>query len=144
MEEPRLSIIIPFYNDDEWIGRMLDSLLDQDLPKDQYEIIIVDDGSTGPTTTLKQYVDNYPNIRLFHQANGGLSAARNSGIDLAKGEWLYLCDSDDFIQPNILGSLLDIAEEKDLDGLICDWRIVGMDTVPEAVDSPIQVSEVYT
>ena len=59
-----LSIIIPYYNSDAWIGRMLDSLLDQDIPRDNYEIIVVDDGSTQSVDNLTYYTKQYPNIRM--------------------------------------------------------------------------------
>lgn len=140
----KLSIIVPFFNDDVWIGRMLDSLLNQDLPKDQYEIIVVDDGSTEPCPNLQRYADSYSNVFLHHQDNCGPSIARNKGVNLARGRWLYFCDGDDFIQPQILGALLTLAEENDLDLMICDWRDVEPGAVPRPLNSPICISPVYT
>lgn len=138
-----LSIIIPYYNADEWIGRMLDSLLDQDIPTNSYEIIVIDDGSTDCTGSLRYYTERYSNIVLFRQENAGPSVARNRGIDLAKGKWLYFCDSDDFVQPQLFGYLLRAAERLDLEMLVCDWRVVQPDAVPQCGTTK-QVSDVCT
>ena len=118
-----LSIIIPYYNSDEWIGHMLDSLFDQDLAENTYEIIVVDDGSSQDPLTLKQYSEKYQCIKYLRKANGGVSSARNAGIELANGKWVYFCDSDDFLQPNVLGYVLKTAEDLDLEMLICNWTI---------------------
>lgn len=113
----RLSVIIPYYNADAWIGAMLDSLLDQDLPKTDYEILVVDDGSAEDPVVLKRYAAQYPIIHYYRQENGGVSAARNTAIPLAKGDWLYFCDSDDFVQPQVLGRMIALAESERLDML---------------------------
>lgn len=144
MTETKLSIIIPFYNDDVWIGKMLDSLLNQDLPKDQYEIIVIDDGSTESTTNLMRYVDNNSNIFIYRQENYGPGIARNRGISIAKGHWLYFCDGDDFIQPQILRVLLDMADKNNLEILICDWLAVEPQAEPKALSIPINLSPIYS
>ena len=138
----KLSVIIPYYNADKWIGRILDSLLDQDISYDTYEIIVVDDGSTQETDTLKHYIVNYPNIHYFRQENTGQSAARNNGVGLARGEWIYFCDSDDFLQPQVFGSLLNTAEDLDLEMLVCDWCVVQPDATVRDQEKPFPVSEV--
>ena len=82
-----LSIIIPVYNVEQYIGKCLDSCLNQDLPKDEYEIVVVDDGSPDNSSSIVEgYMKKYSNIRLIHRENGGLSAARNTGLKEAKGE----------------------------------------------------------
>ena len=140
-----LSIIIPYYNSDEWIGGMLDSLLDQDLPCDDYEIIVVDDGSTQSPTTLMNYVRMNPIIKHFRKENGGVSSARNFGIDIAKGKWIYFCDSDDVVTPKVIGSLIDKAEQLDLEMLICDYRLVQTDgKIIVFSNGPSQISEIFT
>lgn len=120
----RLSVIIPYYNADAWIGAMLDSLLDQDLLKEDYEILVVDDGSTEPTHTLDRYVAAYPHIRCHRQENRGPAEARNTGLDLTQSDWVYFCDSDDFVQTQVLGRLLDVAEEHQLEILFGKIREV--------------------
>ena len=109
------SIIIPYYNADKWIGRMLDSLLKQDISKDEYEIIVVDDGSKDEPVVLKGYVQLYPNIYYVRQENAGPATARNTGIAIAKGEYVFFCDSDDYISENVLGGLYNIAHSKKMD-----------------------------
>ena len=110
-----LSIIIPYFNADAHIGRLLDSLLDQDLPPSDYEIIVVDDESEEEPRKLMEYVDRHPQIRYCRIAHGGLSAARNAGLSVASGEWLYFCDADDFVQPQVLGGIIAAAEAHDLE-----------------------------
>lgn len=119
-----LSIIIPYYNSDAWIAGMLDSLLDQDLPKDQYEIIVVDDGSSEYPITLLRYAECHSNIFYYKLNHKGPSGARNLGIQKAQGEWIYFCDSDDYIQTKVLGSLIEIGSKKKAELLFCDWTIV--------------------
>lgn len=139
-----LSIIIPYYNSDAWIGRMLDSLLDQDIPKDNYEIIVVDDGSTQSVDNLMYYTKQYPNIIYYRKENGGVSEARNLGIELAKGKWLYFCDSDDFVHPQVFGSLIKTAEDLSLDMLFCAWCVVQPDATIREQEMSYSVSDVKT
>lgn len=140
----KLSVIIPYYNAEQWIGKMLDTLLDQDISKDIYEIIVIDDGSTHSVDSLQSYTDKYPNIHYYREDNAGLSAARNWGIELAKGEWLYFCDSDDYVQPQVFGFVLNTLESLDLDMLVCDWHYVQPDVVIQDYERPVPVSEVYS
>ena len=114
----KLSIIIPYYNGEQWIGACLDSLLRQDLPADEYEIIVVDDGSSHSIITLMKYVNDNSNIHYFHQKNQKHSAARNYGLTVAKGEYVFFCECDDFVADNVLGRLCDIAKEERADILL--------------------------
>lgn len=121
----KLSIIIPYYNADKWICIMLDSLLCQDLPSEEYEIIVVDDGSKENPKNLKEYVAKYANIRYLRQENSGPGGARNTGIKSAQGEYLFFCDSDDYISKNVLGSLYEIANSRNADMLFHQIREVA-------------------
>ena len=112
-----ISIIIPFYNADKWIGRMLDSLLRQDMQKEAYEIIVVDDGSKDEPLVLKSYVQKHTNIIYTKQKNSGPGAARNAGLKIATGEYVFFCDSDDYVAENCLYRLFNIAHERSLDML---------------------------
>lgn len=127
-----LSIIIPYYNSNAWIGDTLDSLLDQDLDPDEFEIIVIDDASTEDPVTLKDYASRYPQIHYYHQAKLGISGARNFGIDLAQGKWLYLCDSDDFVQPKVLKGILDAAERLDLELIVANRVVLEPNQKPDA------------
>ena len=137
----KLSIIVPIYNVAPYLRKCVDSLLMQDIT--DYEIILVDDGSPDECPEIcDQYAASYPSefkgqenskaaphastpytlhstpsIRVIHQANAGLSAARNAGIAAATGDYIMFVDSDDYLQPNVLGALLAQAERDNLDVL---------------------------
>ena len=127
----KLSIIIPYYNGDKWIAKCLDSLLNQDLAEDNYEIIVVDDGSTDDVRTLKDYVLSYGNVQYIRQENKGLSGARNKGLTVAKGDYVFFCDCDDFVIENVLGRLYNIAISYDLDVLFFNYRVIKEDVQPQ-------------
>lgn len=112
----KLSIIVPVYNVEQWIGRCLESCLNQDIPKNDYEIIVVNDGSTdGSLAIAEQFASAHDNIKVISRENGGLSAARNTGLKEAKGEYVWFIDSDDWIEHNIIKKLLEYAFPKNLD-----------------------------
>ena len=124
----KLSIIVPIYGVEQYLRKCVDSLLAQDLPSSDYEIILVDDQSPDD---CPQICDEYakksqesraksqelPCIRVIHRKNGGLSAARNSGIEIAQGDYLMFVDSDDYIEPNVFKGLLEQVERDKLDVL---------------------------
>ena len=118
MKRIQLSIIVPIYGVEQYLRKCVDSLLAQDIPSSEYEIILVDDGSPD---TCPQICDDYAaahdNIRVVHRENGGLSAARNSGLEVAQGEYVMFVDSDDYIEPNVLKGLLAQGERDNLDVL---------------------------
>lgn len=114
----KLSIIVPVYNVADYLAKCLDSLLAQDLPQNEYEIIVVNDGSTDNSGEIaQQYADQYANITLINQANQGLSGARNTGIKQAKGDYIQFVDSDDYLEDNVLGRLMKQVKNDDLDVL---------------------------
>lgn len=129
----KLSIIVPIYNVAPYLRKCVDSLLAQDY--DNYEIILVDDGSTDNSGAIcDEYArksqesrvksQELPYIRVIHRENGGLSAARNSGIEIAQGDYLMFVDSDDYIEPNVLGELVYTMEDKHLDVLRYNYQNV--------------------
>lgn len=110
----KLSIIVPIYNVAPYLRKCVDSLLAQDIS--DYEIILVDDGSPDECPQIcDQYAEQYSNIKVIHQTNAGLSAARNSGIKVAQGDYIMFVDSDDYLQPNVLGALMEQVERDNLD-----------------------------
>ena len=123
----KLSIIVPIYNVEQYLRKCVDSLLAQDISSSEYEIILVDDGSPdGCPQICDEYaqkvnsekrIENSEFIRVIHRENGGLSAARNSGIEVAQGEYVMFVDSDDYIEPNVLAGLMKQVERDDLDVL---------------------------
>ena len=107
-----LSFIIPVYNVEKYVAECLDSLLDQDIPQEDYEILCINDGSTdGSLAILREYEAKYANIRVIDKENGGVSSARNVGIEAAKGDYVWMADSDDLIAHHILAYLRDAAED---------------------------------
>ena len=112
----RLSIIIPVYNVEKYIAKCMDSLLDQGLVETDYEIIIVNDGSTDDSLKIAQsYANANDHIVIIDKENAGAGSARNSGLDRAKGKYIYFIDSDDFIISNCLKELLKNCEQYNLD-----------------------------
>lgn len=113
----RLSFILPCYNVSRYIGACIDSIEVQDIPQDEYEVICVDDCSQDNTVEIiQQYQQKYSNIRLYcHTTNKTAGGARNTGIDNARGEYIWFVDPDDMIANNTLSKLLKRAEDNDLD-----------------------------
>lgn len=125
----RLSIIVPVYNVADYLAKCLDSLLAQDIPQNEYEIIVINDGSTDNSAEIaKQYADKHSNIILINQENQGLSGARNTGIANAKGEYVQFVDSDDYLEENVLGGLLKQIEEHKLDVLRFKYQNVRINS----------------
>ncbi len=120
----KLSVIIPYFNGEEWVSKCLDSLLHQDMDYEDYEIIVVDDGSTHNIDILKEYIRKYPNIKYLWQENARHSAARNNGLSIAHGEYVFFCDCDDYVTENVFGQLCDIAHSGRADVLLFNYRIV--------------------
>lgn len=122
----RLSIIVPIYKVEAFLSKCIDSLLDQDLPEKDYEIILVDDGSPDQCGAIcDSYALRHANIKVVHRSNGGLSAARNCGIDIAEGRFLQFVDSDDYLEPNVLKALVEKAEIDELDVLRFNYQNVN-------------------
>ena len=121
-----LSIIVPVYNVEKYLRKCVDSLLTQDLPPEEYEIILVDDGSTDQSGTIcDEYASSHTNLKVLHQQNGGLSAARNSGVAVAQGRYVQFVDSDDYLEPNVLKTLVEKMETDRLDVLRFNYRNVN-------------------
>ena len=119
----KLSIIIPVYNVEKYLTKCLDSVLVDNAFTGQ--VICVNDGSTdGSGKILEQYATKYPNVDIILQKNAGLSAARNSGIKAAKGEYVVFLDSDDYWEPNVLDGLLAQIDREELDVLRYNFQNV--------------------
>ena len=107
-----ISIIVPVYNAEEYLDKCLSSILSQDFHS--YEVILVDDGSTDASPLIcDRYSATDPRFRTIHKSNGGVSSARNSGIRLAKGEYVMFLDSDDRLTPSALRELYTQASGAD-------------------------------
>lgn len=122
-----LSIVIPVYNVEEYIERCVKSCIEQDVPLSDYEIIIVDDGTPDHSmNVVESFLNNYTNIIVIHRNNGGLSAARNTGIDNAHGDYIMFLDSDDWIAEKCLAKIFRQLKEEHPDILaICAANMIG-------------------
>ena len=107
---PKISVIIPVYNVEKYLAECLDSVLNQTFQ--DIEIICVNDGSTDNCgKILDKYAKKDPRIQIITQKNKGLSGARNTGLDIATGDWICFVDSDDALPPNALSVLYSVAEK---------------------------------
>lgn len=132
----KLSIIIPVYNVELYVEKCLLSCLKQDVSSDVYEIIVVNDGSPDSSLQIVERLASvYKNITIVSQLNSGLSAARNKGLSLAKGEYIWFVDSDDWIEENCLGYLLSLCNGVDIVAIshaIIENKIIKLCCVKES------------
>ncbi|MCQ2246334.1 MAG: glycosyltransferase [Bacteroidaceae bacterium] len=116
----KLSFIIPLYNAEAYIGKCLDSILYSDVDRKEYEVIVIDDGSTDNGLAIaRQYEQQYDNIKVLTQTNQGQSVARNYGIREAKGKYIWFVDSDDYVDATSISSVMDMMDEKNVE--ICKF-----------------------
>ncbi len=136
----RFSVVIPVYNVADYLCQCVDSVLANDF--DDYEIILVDDGATDGICPglCDRYGREHPRrIRVIHQQNQGLGGARNSGLEAARGEYVFFVDSDDYIAPNSLRILSDAIDASHAD--IYSFQIICTDG--EGHDEPLEISKAY-
>lgn len=140
----KVSVIIPIYRVESFIGRCARSLMEQTLMDVEY--IFVDDASPDNSIdVLRQvfadYPERYSHVKILsHSKNKGLPAARNTGLSVAQGEYIFHCDSDDFVEPDMFEMLYRKATETDADFVWCDWSLSYLQTerrmVQPALDTP--------
>lgn len=120
----KLSIIIPAYKVDGYIEKCIRSLENQDLPKDDYEIIVTNDGSPDRCGEIVEALQQeFSNLILINQENQGVSMARNNAIAKAQGEYILPIDPDDYVVPNVLKSVYENAKSRNLDVLYLAYEI---------------------
>lgn len=118
IHQPVISVIVPVYNVEQFLPRCLDSIVEQTYRN--LEIILVDDGSKDSSGAIcDEYAAKDQRIRVFHDENRGVSAARNKGIDAAHGEYIAFVDSDDWIHPDFIRILTDMGQKHNADCVIC-------------------------
>ena len=121
-QEIFVSIIVPVYDIEEYLVECIESILAQTWK--HFEIILVDDGSTDSSGKMcDEYAEKYNCIFVIHKKNGGLSSARNAGIDVARGNYLAFIDSDDVVHPDYLRELVNIVEKENADLVACDFCV---------------------
>lgn len=125
----KVSVIVPVYNVEHYLAKCLDSLVNQSLQN--IEIIIVNDGSNdGSENIIHEYSQKYPDkIKAFIKENGGLSDARNFGIDRATGDYFGFVDSDDYVSGTMFEEMLNLAEKNDAEMVICNIQKVDEDGI---------------
>lgn len=117
--QPKISVIVPVYNTEKYLSKCLDSILNQTLK--EIEVIVVNDGSKDNSQEIiEEYKEKDTRIISIIKFNGGLSDARNCGIEKANGEYLAFIDSDDYIDPIMLKTMLDLAEKYESEIVMCD------------------------
>ena len=114
----KLSIIIPVYNVEAYVGKTLESVFQTDASPEDYEVIVVNDGTKdGSMEVVRRYADRQ-NLIILEQMNQGISAARNAGLDRAKGDYVWFVDSDDWLVEDGVGKVLKSLEGHDEDVLV--------------------------
>lgn len=112
MEQMKFSVIVPVYRVEEYLLTCVDSLLSQENVRDQMEILLIDDGSPDRCGEIcDRLAEVYEEIRVFHKKNGGLSSARNSGIQEARGQYIVFVDSDDTLEAGALGKIQEALDK---------------------------------
>lgn len=145
MYKYKVSFIVPIYNVGQYLSRCIESLLHQDLTPDEYEIILVNDGSTDNSVEIaSKYAHQYANISLYNQENKGVCVARNNGMDHVQGKYTIFVDSDDAWFPNKLRTILDYTEKNNLD--ICFFGFIRntLTGQEKGYKQPFNYNHIYT
>lgn len=121
---PMLSIIIPVYNKEKYLTETLNSVLAQTYTNS--EVLLINDGSSDNSLRIcKEFHGKCERIRIINQENSGASAARNQGIEAAKGKYVIMLDADDTIEPTMHEVMIAKAEEHCADIVVCGYNFVG-------------------
>lgn len=136
MKEILLTYVVPVYNTAPYVVKCLQSIVNQGIDEADYEVVVVDDGSPDNSKAIiQEFITTHPQVRLISQANAGLSAARNTGIDNARGLYLNFVDSDDYLEPGMMEPLLRRAVEENLDMLLFNY--VNVDSEGKPMSGPV-------
>lgn len=148
IENPKISVIVPVYNAEMYIRRCIDSLLSQTFL--DFEILLVNDGSPDKSGVIcDEYALKDGRVRVFHKDNGGVSSARQCGIDNAIGEYIIHTDPDDWVEAEMLERLYAKAKEEDADMVICDFyeeynnKQIYRSQCPTALDNDTVLKELF-
>ena len=117
---PKISIIVPVYKAETYLHRCVDSILAQTFT--DWELLLIDDGSPDRSGEIcDEYAKKDSRVRVIHKENGGVSSARQRGLDESIGEYTIHADPDDWVEPTMLEELYNKAKEEDVDMVICDF-----------------------
>lgn len=141
MSEVKVSVIIPVFNVENYLRRCVDSVLGQTFPE-PYEIILVDDGSSdGSGAICDEYSGKCQNVKVFHTANQGASLARRLGLEESAGDWVTFIDSDDYVEKDYVGKLLDMAVKTGCGVASCGIRVAGQAALKQGTDKVVPFDE---
>lgn len=120
MDKPHVTIIVPFYNVEDYLSQCLESIFS--IQTEHYEVLLINDGSTDRSGQIaSSFLQQYPQrCRLIEQDNQGIACARNTGLDNARGDWIIYVDSDDFIEPQAMQKVFDYLHTFEADVLVYD------------------------
>lgn len=134
MTKIKVSIVVPIYNVELYLNRTMESLLNQTLK--EIEIIMVDDESPDNCPAIcDQYANKYPNIRVIHKKNEGLGMACNSGIEIATGEYIAFCDSDDYVDDIMYETMYNAAKQYNADAVFSGIKTVDQNGIIKPMNS---------
>ena len=135
LDSSKISVIVPVYKAEAYLHRCVDSLLAQTFQ--DYEVLLVDDGSPDRSGEIcDEYARKDNRVRVFHKENGGVSSARQYGMDHAQGEYTIHADPDDWVEPTMLEELYRKAKEEDADMVICDFYVDEKERTHYEVQKP--------
>ena len=142
----QLSVIIPMYNAEKYIKRCIESVYRQDLDINNFELLVVNDGSTDNSPSIvKELQKIYPNITLIDKENGGQGSARNIGIDSSSGDYLMFIDADDYLVDKTIKDCLKKTEENNLDICCMCMQRLSISGLPDKVNTTkFSETEIYT
>ena len=128
----QLSIIVPVYNVENYIRPCIESIFKQGLDESYFEVIIVNDDTEDKSMEMiTDIIKIHNNITVINQENQGVSVARNNGIEVAKGQYILMIDSDDFLIENSLKPVLEIANKTQVDIVVADFLIMTNDEIKD-------------
>lgn len=127
MDNPKISVIVPVYNAEKYLRRCIDSILAQTFT--DFELLLIDDGSKDSSGRIcDEYSEKDERVIVFHKPNGGVSSARNLGLDNVKGEWIGFVDADDWVELNYLQKLMSCFDQN-VDMAECSYVYEGVDAL---------------
>ncbi len=136
----KLSIIIPYYKTYDLTKKLLDVLY---IQNEETEIILIDDGCNEKKFDSYKYLNCFNNLKIIHQENGGVSNARNKGIELAKGKYIAFIDSDDMVMPDYVETLLNLIETRNEDIIYFNWLDINTNEVIRHPNNPAVWKAIY-
>ncbi|MEU3215459.1 glycosyltransferase [Streptomyces sp. NPDC006971] len=146
MSDVAVTVIIPVYNAADFLDECLESIARQSLGFERVEVVAVNDGSTDAGgAVLDGWAERHPNVRVVHQSNSGAPGGpRNRGIDMARGEFLFFADPDDYLGPDALRRMVEIAERNDSDVVLGRIRGVGRGAPTEPFAATVERGDVWS